>query len=383
MSLWPFPPVDEVIEILEWKTDVLSARSAEQRFRLRERPRRQWSFSHIFDAESQSSARSIIRGASSFQVPDWIRRVYSGSISAGSSVAITMDTTGFGLSAGASVVLWAGILNNEICTIESVSPTGFVLEYVATARTASIYRIDNAHAATSLDITRQGGHIQRASIMFEAPAVDIYAASTYAQYRSHDVLPIMPTITNRGTLDEGIMWPREVFDNGTGLVSTTATRDIPDNAFMMRWHVFTQTEIQSLRAWIASRYGRWLAFWQSSWQRDLVAAADVGSSSTTLRVFCPTGATSLGRTTFDIEVISSGGSYFRRVTNVSAGPLVSGRNTFDLTIDSAFGVAILAISISRISYLRCSRFDADRIELLHRPSEGLAVAIPCIEVPVP
>jgi len=383
MSLWPFPPIDEVIEILEWKTDVLQARSAEQRFRLRERPRRQWSFSHIFDAESQSAARSIIRGATDFQVPDWIRRVYSGSISSGSSVAITMDTTGYGLSAGASVVLWAGILNNEVCTIESVSPTGFVLEYVATARSASIYRIDNAHASTSLDITRQGGPIQYASIVFEAPAVDIYASSTYAQYRSHDVLPIMPTITNRGTLDEGIMWPREVFDNGTGLVSTTATRDIPDNAFMMRWHVFTQTEIQELRAWIASRYGRWLAFWQSSWQRDLVAAADVGSSSTTLRVFCPTGATSLGRTTFDIEVISSGGSYFRRVTNVSAGPLVSGRNTFDLTIDSAFGVAILAISISRISYLRCSRFDADRIELLHRPSEGLAVAIPCIEVPVP
>jgi len=383
MSLWPFPPIDEVIEILEWKTDVLQARSAEQRFRLRERPRRQWSFSHIFDAESQSAARSIIRGATDFQVPDWIRRVYSGSISSGSSVAITMDTTGYGLSAGASVVLWAGILNNEVCTIESVSPTGFVLEYVATARSASIYRIDNAHASTSLDITRQGGPIQYASIVFEAPAVDIYASSTYAQYRSHDVLPIMPTITNRGTLDEGIMWPREVFDNGTGLVSTTATWDIPDNACMMRWHVFTQTEIQELRAWIASRYGRWLAFWQSSWQRDLVAAADVGSSSTTLRVFCPTGATSLGRTTFDIEVISSGGSYFRRVTNVSAGPLVSGRNTFDLTIDSAFGVAILAISISRISYLRCSRFDADRIELLHRPSEGLAVAIPCIEVPVP
>jgi len=383
MSLWPFPPVDEVIEILEWKTDVLQARSAEQRFRLRERPRRQWSFNHIFDAESQSAARSIIRGASSFQIPDWIRRVYSGSISAGSSVAITMDTTGYGLSAGASVVLWAGILDNEICTIESVSPTGFVLEYVATARSASIYRIDNAHAATSLDITRQGGHIQRASIMFEAPAVDIYAASTYAQYRSHDVIPIMATITNRGTLDEGIMWPREVFDNGTGLVSTTVTRYIPDNAFMMRWHVFTQAEIQALRAWIASRYGRWLAFWQSSWQRDLVAAADTTSVSTTLRVFCPTGATSLGRTTFDIEVISSSGSYFRRVTNVSAGPVVGGRNTFDLMIDSAFGVSVPAISVSRISYLKCSRFDADRIELLHRPSEGLAVAIPCIEVPVP
>lgn len=383
MSLWPFPPVDEAVEILEWKTDVLLARASEQRFRLRERPRRQWNFNHIFDAEGQAAARAIMRGATSFQVPDWIRRIYSGSIAAGSSISITMDTSGLGLAAGGSVVLWKSIIDNEVCTIESVSPTALVLEFVATSRTATIYRVDNAHALASLDITRMAGPIQRASITFESPAVDTYTATTYAQYRGHDVLPISATVTNRGTLSENIVWPREVFDNGTGLVSTTATRDIPDNAFMMRWHVFTQAEIQALRAWIASRYGRWLAFWQSTWQRDLVAAADIGAVATTLRVFAPAGATTLGRTAFDLEIIGPSAVYLRRVTSVSAGPTVSGRPTFDLTLDSALGTAIVAAAFGRISYLRCARFNADRIELLHRPGEGLAVAVPCIEVPVP
>ena len=73
----------------------------------------------------------------------------------------------------------------------------------------------------------------------------------------------------------------------------------------------------------------------------------------------------------------------RRVTAVSSGPAVSGNPTFDLTIDSALGVAVTAAAFGRISFLRCARFDADRIELLHRPGEGLAVAVPCIEVPVP
>ena len=87
MNLWPFPPIDEVIEALEWKTDVLQAYAGEQRFRLRERPRRSWSFNHLFDDDGQSAARSIIRGADGFYVPDWIRRIYSGSVSAGASVS--------------------------------------------------------------------------------------------------------------------------------------------------------------------------------------------------------------------------------------------------------------------------------------------------------
>ena len=383
MSLWPFPPVDEVIEVLEWRTDVLLARSTEQRFRLRERPRRQWSFNHIFDSEGQAAARAIMRSATSFQVPDWIKRIYSGNISAGSSVSITMTTAGLGLAAGGSVVLWKGILDNEVCTIESVSAGALVLEFVATARTATIYRVDNAHASASLDITRIAGPIQRASITFESPAVDTYAATTYAQYRGHDLLPISATVTNRGTLSENISWPRDVFDNGTGLVATEDFRDIPDNAYMMRWHVFSAADISALRAWIASRYGRWLAFWQSSWQADLVAAADISAISTTLRVFAPAGATSLGRTAFDLEIQSASGVFLRRVTGVSAGPSVSGRPTFDLTIDSALGSAVTSAHFNRISYLRCARFNADRIELLHRPGEGLAVSVPCIEVPVP
>ena len=152
---------------------------------------------------------------------------------------------------------------------------------------------------------------------------------------------------------------------------------------MMRWHVFSATDISALRAWIASRYGRWLAFWQSTWQNDLKVAADIGAAATTLRVFAPPGATSLGRTAFDLEIATPAGILLRQVTNASAGPTVSSRPTVDLTLASALGSAVTTAAFGRISYLRCARFDADRIELLHRPGEGLAVSVPCIEVPVP
>lgn len=383
MSLWPFMPVGEIVEVLEWRTDVLRARAGEQRFRLRERPRRQWHFRHLFTAENQSAARAIVRGATSYQVPDWIRLVYAGPVSAGSSVSLAMDTAGYGLAAGQSVVLFNGLADYEVCTVESVSPTALVLEYVATARAATgIYRVDQAHAAAALDISHPAGPFRQASISFEAAAVDVHAASTYAQYRGHDVLPVVPVVGS-GSLEEGVEWPRERLDNATGLISTSAVRDLPDDRFMMRWHVFTAADIQAVRAWIASRYGRWLAFWQTTFERDLVAAADLGASATTLRVYAPAGATSLGRSAFDLEIQAPGAVHYRRVTTVAAGPAVGGRPTFDLTLDSALGTAVAAGAFGRISFLRCARFNADRIELLHRPGEGLAVAVPCIEVPVP
>lgn len=383
MTLWPFIPLSGAIEVLEWKTDVLRARAGEQRQRLRERPRRQWHLSHMLDADGQASARALVRSAESFAVPDWLNLLHTGPVSAGASVAVNFATTGLGLAAGQQVLLWSGINDYEVCEIESVSPTAIVLAFVATSRAATgIYRVDGAHAAVELSIDRPAGPLQRVSIVFEAAAVEQYAASAYSQYRGHDVLPLVPVVGG-GSLDESLAWPREVFDNLTGLPATATQRDLPDEKFTLRWHAFTSAAIAEMRAWIASRYGRWLAFWVPTWQPDLVAAADIGASATTLRVFAPRGTTSLGRSTCDLELNTPGGVLRRRVTAIAAGPAVSGRPTLDLTLDSALGTAVTAAAFGRISFLRCARFDADRIEFLHRAGEGVAVAVPCIEVPVP
>jgi hypothetical protein len=370
------------MEVLEWRTDVMRARSEEMRHRLRERPRRQWHFNHELDADGQAAARAIVRGASSYQVVDWVLAVFAGAVPAGTSVSLAMDTSGLGLVAGQSVVVWNSALDYEVCVIESVAPAALVLALVISSRASTrVFRVDNAHAAVSVNFERPTGPKQVAQISFESTGVDLYAASSYSQYRGHDVLPMVPVAG--GALQEDFSWQIERFDNETGKLSVSQQRDLIDDRFMMRWLVVTPSEIAALRAWIASRYGRWLAFWQSTWQNDIKVAADIGSSATTLRVFAPPGTTSLGRTAFDLEIDTPAGVFLRQVTNAAAGPTVSGRPTIDLTLASALGVAVSASAFRRISYLRCARFDADRIELLHRPGEGLAVSVPCIEVPVP
>jgi hypothetical protein len=145
----------------------------------------------------------------------------------------------------------------------------------------------------------------------------------------------------------------------------------------MRWHEFTRTAIWDLRKWLHTRRGRQTAFWLSSRGKDLTPAA--GISGTTITVFSDIVSRPAP---FDIDITdTSGNSSYRQVSDSVAGSPVNGRPTVDLTINSTLTLSLP--EIKQISYMRCARFDADRIELEHRASAGTAVQVPCIEVPVP
>ena len=177
-----------------------------------------------------------------------------------------------------------------------------------------------------------------------------------------------------GLLEIYLTWPWSV----TGPHKAEHVMQHPEFCGMLVSHALHA----ALMDWNKKQSPFWF-FQLPSWQRDFTAAAAVDASDTTLRVFAPAGATSLGRTTLDLEIQAPGAVYYRRITTVSAGPSVDGRPTIDLTMDSALGSAIAAAAFGRISTLRCVRFAADRIEYQHFPRSGLAVAVPCIEVPVP
>lgn len=382
MSLWPFMPVGEIVEALEWRTDVLRAQSAEQRIQLRARPRRQWQFSHLFNHDEYAAACAIARGAEDFQVPDWTRQIYGGAVASGSSVSLSVVTADLDLEAGDRVLVMEDRSRWEICTLASVGASAIVLQSVSTARaSAGVWPLDEAHAGIELQAKRPAGRQVFADVNFESAQVVDCGASTLSSYRGHDLMSDIPVV-GAGQLDEGLAWPAEIFDNDLGSPVAARTRSQPDVRLGMRWHVFTRAAKRTLRQWIFSRRGKLRAFWRSTLARDLSAAADIAAASTSLRVFTPTGALDLGGTAFDIEV-NGLAIYRRRVLDVQAGADVDGRPTLTLTLDSALGTDHARADIGRVSFLRCMRFDSDRVEFLHTPGGGLSVAVPCIEVPVP
>jgi len=64
--IWPYAPMDVMTERLQWLTDVLQARSAEQRICMREIPRRAFSMSHMMSAARYSEAQQTVREEEDF-----------------------------------------------------------------------------------------------------------------------------------------------------------------------------------------------------------------------------------------------------------------------------------------------------------------------------
>lgn len=372
--VWPFKPRASIIESLEWSTDIFRAKASEQRTALRTQPRRVFQYEHFFRDETSNYARTLIRnaqGGSGFWVPDWTQATAVDPITAGSDVSISLDLSA--VHFGDNALIWESTTKHEVVAVSQGSPENTLIGDVTLSYTSPIVMpVWQGDAPEGLGVERTPAHINNAVISFVLSDDYDISASSYPTYRSHDVLTDSPIIST-GAFAEVEGYPVETLGNSVGDLYFLRSRDVVDFTFQMRWHVLTKAQTYSLRQWLHSRKGRQKAFWLSTNAKDLECHA---ISGTTVTVFNDILARPLG---YDIEVVSGGTSYYRRVTNVAAGSDVSGRPTVDLTVDSSLPVS----DADRVSYLVCSRFDADRIELRHSAGEGVVVAVPCREIPVP
>lgn len=375
MQVWPFPPLSEMTETLEWKTDVIRSKTAEQRIALREAPRRSYALKHMLTPQQYAAAEEMMRAAESFRVPDWTQIVRLDSVEAGSEVVIPFD--GECLDFGTEAIIWRSPQAWEAIEIDSTSD-GITAAISADWNNALLMPLRPAIAPGGLSAQRVSKDYISASVRMDVTENSDLGASDYPQYRGHDVMTECPKL--EGELDDGISWPVEIIDSQLGRVDVIRDRRMPDVICTMRWRVFGDCDHARLRAWLHSRRGRQKAFWMSTRVADFLPAADIGAAAVTVTVEALPGLEALSREEFDIEIVSTGGDEYRRQV-VAWETDSDGR--FVLQIDTPLGVVLPADDVQRISWLRCVRFNADRIELVHRAAAGVQVAVQCIEVPVP
>lgn len=377
-QIWPFKPRDELIEALEWRTDIFQAKAGEQRIALREAPRRVFNMDHHLTEYEYSSARAMMREAEVFYVPDWAQSTRVGAVSAGSAVNIPDDISYVDM--GDTAILWESVSNFEHVSVTIDSNGTTLAEVVNNYTDARFIPVWLAHCPDGLSVTRSAGAIIQSSVSMAVYENTDLAYSAYSQYRGIDVIPSCPVVGD-GSFNESLSWALSAFDNSQSIPSYLRRRNYPDVVFQMRWDETSSQDIYSLRQWLHSRRGRQKAFWLSSRGKDFEPADDI--SGTTVTIYALDGITGLGRSIFfDIDITSTSGvSYYRRVSLAVPGTPISGRSTIDMTIDSSLTIALG--DIKRISVMRCARFDSDRIELLHRAAVGTAVQVPCVEIPEP
>ena len=380
-QIWPFKPREELIEVLEWRTDVFRAKSAEQRIALRTAPRRTFNLTHTLTDYEYASARALIRnaqGGDGFLVPDWPQSVAVGTVLAGSAETITANLADIDM--GDTAFLWESLSLFESVNISFDSNGASVDPVTNDYESARLAPLWPAQCPDGLTAQRIGARLNQVSAAFTLTENNDLAASSYAEYRSQDVMPSCPII-GEGNLEESITWPLSDFDNQQSIPEYIRQRDIPNMRFSMRWIEFTKEAQFALRQWIHSRRGQQKAFWFSSQGQDFEPAASV--SGTTVTTYALPGFTGVGHSgVFDIDILANDEThYYRRVSVAATGTPIAGRATLDLTIDSTLTLDLA--DINRISFLRCARFAADRFEFLHRAAGGMSVQVPCIEIEEP
>lgn len=378
MIVWPFKPREEVIEALEWRTDVLQSRGQEQRIALRSIPRRIFNLSHVMSDLTYSHAQALIRanqGGDGFYLPDWTQAVSVGPLEPDSAPHIAISET---LDIGDYAVLWDSETNYELVSVEADS-NGYLLDSISNTYTSAYFlpalialnpegiSVDRGAGSQSLKTISM-------SLSFICAEERDIAATPAVIYRDLDLLDECPVVAG-GEFEETLAWELSTFDNNQNSPEYIRKRNLPDMRYQMRWHEFTRSDKYALKQWLYYRRGRQKAFWMSSRAKDLEPTGDI--SGTTATIYALPELTGLGRDdAFDIEIKTPTDSFYRRVTSLTTGTPVGERETIDMTLDAS----VTASGIQRISFLRCTRFDSDRIELLHRASSGMAVSVNCIEV---
>lgn len=378
MIVWPFKPLQNFIESLEWKTDIIKTRNTEQRFSLRPFPRVVYSFSHLFTEEEYTAARAIVRANNSFLVPDWLNRFSIDAVYSGSGVLIdygSNDTP----SIGDSILIWESVNKYESVNVEGIDSNNLVTvgTVLSDYEKPFIMPLYLAESRQGLRVQRPAGKYRSGAIDFEFSWPTDDASSNYSSYRSHDLISDCPVISTQQA-QEDVSWDYQIIDNQLGSASFMDDRSDANTLFLMRWHLFFKNEVATLKGFLHSRKGRWKSFWLSSFGRDFSLVSSINPTDTSCTVYAPSGVTDLGQSTFDIEINHQGVSYYRQVSSYAEGSEVNNLKTLTLNFGTNLGSTIN--TGARISFLRCLRFNADRIELQHSAKSGTTVSVQCIEV---
>lgn len=380
MVLWPFKPLRDYPETLAWLTDVLRAKSAEQRIAVRLAPRYTFAYQFLMSASQFSRAQSMARflGSQSFYLPLWSDVAVFGAINSGVSV-VPMDTRYADYRVGGQMVFWQSDTEYELCTIDAITDSSITLSDPTTQSfsAAMVAPIVATQFAQTFEATRRGGRYIPTQVAFvSTDAVDLSADGGYTEYRGAQVMT--DRVRLLGNISERFERENIKIDNDTGLIDQVALYGYSVKGSVMNWQPWTRPDLWALRQWLHYCRGRQRGFWLPSWNNDLQIAAPIASADTAITV------QAVGYPEFEtvrdimVESIAGVKTYLR----ISGGAAGAG-NTEVLTLSGAAGIDLSVGQVRRISYLTYMRNNADRIEIQHYAPGKATVSVPVIEAPAP
>lgn len=377
--LWPFCPLDGMLEGMEFKTDVLQAYSDEQRIRLKDTPWRTFSHSYNWTHRQYEKARSMMRGRhpGAFDLPDW---PMGSAVSASSGAsAIVFDNTYPTLDVGDAVAVIQSCDQYQELTITAADAFGITLQFpLAQSYTnARLVPLLEANAAEGLPANRSVQPIVSAQAEWRTySGPDIADAGSHPTYRTYPVLTQAACIGD-GQMGETVLTPFDTVDNGLARPFFDTTRGQPRQTLGAAWQPHSRLDRYTLRQWLYWLRGRQRAFWLPGWNRgiELLATITNGGSTVVIRNI----GFSDGYGSGDLFIRTRTGQVY--TLQVSGSVADTDGITETLTLASPSPATITSANVDQACLMFLVRLASDRIEFEHRSVVGPRVVVSCEEVP--
>lgn len=377
--LWPFPAAQEITEVLEWRTDVLTSRAGEQRIALRPRPRAIVTYRHRLDALGMARAAELARAgfAGDWLVPLWHLALQpAADLAQGTAEILLATELGAFQSGGLAAIAVDG---GEAASVEiaAVHPDRLILseplgaqlpDLSVAARRSTIAPIRAAVMTSAIEIARRrqnDGTVTASFLLRDAPDFDVPLLPTYLGH------PVQtdPSLT-RSPLTASLRRAVEYVDNGFGPVVVEPLRDLVERGEAITLKARGPAARHALRCWLWSLRGRQASFWLPTWGRELHLRTPMTSGSVLINVAPITALTAYPGRRIMFEL--PGALRFRTITTA-----VAEGADHHLTISSNLGEPVSPGT--KVHFMTLVRADADRVEIQHG-AVGSEVTLPVVEV---
>jgi len=377
--MWPFPAAQEITEVLEWRTDVLSSRAGEQRIALRPRPREIVTFRHRLDALGMARAAELARAgfASDWLVPLWHLALQPDTDLVQGANEILLDTGLADFRTGGLAAIAVDGREAAAMAIASVQADRLILAEplvvqlpspVVSAPRITVAPIRAGVLTSAIEIVRrrQGdGTVSASFLLRDAPDIVAPAMPTYLGR------PVRtdPSLVRR-PLTASLRRAVEYVDNGFGPVVVEPMREVFERGETITLKAQGPAARHALRRWLWSLRGRQASFWLPTWGYELQLRTAMTSGSVLMRV-APVAslAAYVGR---PIMLEMPGALRFRSIT----AAIVEGAE-HRLTLSLNLGEPVTVMT--KVHFLTAMRSDADRVEIQHG-AVASEVTLPVVEV---
>lgn len=279
----PMPQI-EVVERLEWKTDVIQTKVSEERIALRRWPRRTLVYKYVFSEAQAIEARRFVASHLNevLAVPEWTQLVEIDQVQAGQKVIeqAEHDARPTTLVTGDTMILWQSPKSYLVTTVEGISRKGRRIDLETGPGSAMVRAaaapIRFGRAAGGLQLTQDKHHpdtwhgFLELELAYNVPtSPPEFFRFSHEDWVKYDGVPVwIKPYVNLSSSRQRIRPYLEFFDNESGPIQPIKMREQAHHTQTIGISCLNRAEANEIRQLLMDICGQAGAFYLPSWTDD-------------------------------------------------------------------------------------------------------------------